>query len=239
MPDEKDESTTRADEPATEAIPQQGAPRNEDGEPDVAPAAETAEIPPVTSSAAAESPRARAKPHAAPRRIEPRVTNTARPAPQAAPQRVGPPPEQSGGGRGGRRWISALILAVVVIVAVGVAGFVYLSGDSEDTSPETRIRTSLTSFTEALTSGDLATLRSSSCGELATYYQGISDAEFADVHRAAVEQGNIPVVDAVDAVQITGDTAIAQVIAYTAANPNERSPRTFDLRLEGEEWKVC
>ncbi|AYJ51247.1 Rv0361 family membrane protein [Rhodococcus sp. P1Y] len=141
--------------------------------------------------------------------------------------------------RVGGRWIAALAAAVLLIVAVGVAGFLYLSGEREDNSPETQIRARVSSFTEALTSGDLETLRSTSCGEMAAYYRDIPDAAFADVHRTAVEQGNIPVVEGVDAVQITGDTAIAQVIAYTAANPNERSPRTFDLRLEGDEWKVC
>ncbi len=188
------------------------------------------------------------KPHAEPRRIPARGEDasvdarTALPqprktAPQASPQRVGPPPEQRR--RGGRRWFGALAAALVLIVAAGVAGYLYLSRDTEDTSPEAEIRTTITSFTQALSSGDLATLRTSSCGDLAAYYRDIPDAEFADVHRVAVEQGNIPVVDGVDAVQITDDTAIAQVIAYTAANPNERSPRTFDLRLDGDVWKVC
>lgn len=135
--------------------------------------------------------------------------------------------------------MAALAAAVLVIVAVGVAGYLYLSGEGGEDSPDAQIRTQITAYTEALSTGDLATLRSSSCGDLAVYYRDIPDAEFADVHRVAVEQGNIPVVEAIDAVQVTDDTAIAQVIAYTAANPNERSPRTFDLRLDGEEWKVC
>lgn len=210
--------------------------------------AETTAIPKVTPP----PPRPVAKPHAGPRRIPPRADGTApasdarapqaRPkpaAPQAKPQRIGPPPELNNSRRGGRRWILALVAAVILIAAVSIAGFVYLSGDREENSPEAQIRTAIGSYTQALSSGDLATLRSSSCGDLATYYRDIPDAEFADVHRVAVEQGNVPVVDGVDAVQITDDTAIAQVIAYTAANPNERSPRTFDLRLENEEWKIC
>ncbi|OZC91240.1 Rv0361 family membrane protein [Rhodococcoides fascians] len=197
------------------------------------------------------------RPHAVPQRIpargevprpaqQPAGPSTARPTPQPVPQQTGPRPQPSGRSAGSaparktsKRWLGALAAAVVVIVAVGAAAFFYLARDGGENSPEAQIRTSVTSFTEALASGDLATLRSSSCGDLATYYRDIPDAEFADVHRVAVEQGNVPVMEGIDAVQITGDTAIAQIIAYTEANPNERSPRTFDLRLEDETWKVC
>ncbi|OZF55068.1 hypothetical protein [Rhodococcus sp. 14-2470-1a] len=197
------------------------------------------------------------RPHAVPQRIPARgevprpAQQTAGPsatstAPQPSGRSAGSAPPSSGRSAGSvparktsKRWLGALAAAVVVIVAVGAAAFFYLARDGGENSPEAQIRTSVTSFTEALASGDLATLRSSSCGDLATYYRDIPDAEFADVHRVAVEQGNVPVMEGIDAVQITGDTAIAQIIAYTEANPNERSPRTFDLRLEDETWKVC
>ena len=153
----------------------------------------------------------------------------------ASPQRVGAPEQ----GKVSRRWLGAVLAALMVFAAVGVAGLVYLSGDRAEDTTQDQIRTSIESFTEALSSGDLETLRTSSCGDLQTYYRDISDADFAEVHRAAVEQGNIPIVEAVEAVQINGESAIAQVEAYTEANPGEKSPRTFDLRLVDEEWKVC
>lgn len=156
----------------------------------------------------------------------------------AGPTRVGTP-EQNKTPRVSRRWIGAFIAALLVVGALGVAGYIYLSGDRAEQSAQAQIRTSVESFTEALSTGDLQTLRSSSCGDLATYYQDIADADFAAVHQAAVEQGNVPVVDDIDAVQMNGDTAIVQVIAYTESNPGERSPRTFDLRLVEGEWKVC
>lgn len=234
-------------EAETTAIPKVAAPAPRITEPTTT--EPTAGRPTTSQPAASVPPTAVAKPTVGPRRIPPRAEDPAargtlpqprRIAPAAKPERIGPPPEKvKTRRRVGGRWIAALAAAVLVIVAVGVAGFLYLSGEREDNSPETQIRARVSSFTEALTSGDLETLRSTSCGEMAAYYRDIPDAEFADVHRTAVEQGNIPVVEGVDAVQITGDTAIAQVIAYTAANPNERSPRTFDLRLEGDEWKVC
>ncbi len=175
----------------------------------------------------------------APQRIPARGEGAStRPKSGAAPTKVGAP-EQKKNSRISRRWLGALIAALLVVGALGVAAFVHLSGDSDAESADAQIRTSIQSFTEALSGGDLSTLRSSSCGDLATYYRELPEEEFADVHRAAVEQGNIPVVDNIEAVQINGDTAIAQVIAYTEANPGERSPRTFDLRLVEEEWKVC
>ncbi len=94
-------------------------------------------------------------------------------------------------------------------------------------------------FVAALTQGDLATLRTSTCGSLAEYYQGLSDQDFAEVHQVAVTQQNIPVVGGVDGVQITGDTAIAQVKAHTAANPGEQSWRTFNLEKVDGTWKIC
>lgn len=162
-----------------------------------------------------------------------------KPAPQRIPARSQGTTKKRSSGRLSGRWILALVAALLVIVAVGVAGYLYLTSNNAEESAEAEIETTIESFTQALAAGDLATLRSSSCGDLATYYRDIGDADFADVHQVAVEQGNIPVLDRVDAVQITDDTAIAQVIAYTEANPAERSPRTFDLRLEDEVWKVC
>ncbi|MFD9615201.1 hypothetical protein ACFWWS_38185, partial [Streptomyces sp. NPDC059083] len=46
-------------------------------------------------------------------------------------------------------------------------------------------------------------------------------------------------VKSVDAIQITGDAALAQATVYTAADPSKTSARTFDLRNEGGSWKVC
>lgn len=252
-PTEAISTTPAAEEAAADAVENQAdddVPLRTEGEiaePEADPETPDAETVAIEAVPAAVRPPVK-KPHAEPRRIPARGEDASadartslpqprKSAPQASPQRVGPPPEQRR--RGGRRWFGALAAALVLIVAAGVAGYLYLSRDTDDSSPEAEIRTTITSFTQALSSGDLATLRTSSCGDLAAYYRDIPDAEFADVHRVAVEQGNIPVVDGVDAVQITDDTALAQVIAYTAANPNERSPRTFDLQLDGDVWKVC
>ncbi|MDV8024328.1 hypothetical protein [Rhodococcus sp. IEGM 1330] len=258
MPDEKKNAPSEA-EAATEKI-DLGKKKQVD-EPADTPTEKIATAP-------AEEPAAtHAKPTAAPRRIPPRNPSEApakdvaaeKKSPAVVPQPVGPrkiEPQQSGPKQVGpqrigpapaepgkpsrKKWWAALVAAVVVIAAVAAGAYLLIDRTSVDDSPEARIRTTVESFTRALAGGDLATLRSTSCGDLATFYRDIPDAEFADVHRVSLEQGNIPNLDSIDAIQIGDDTtAIAQVIAHTDANPNDRSPRTFDLRLEGDQWKVC
>ncbi|MFD9662108.1 transcriptional regulator [Rhodococcus sp. NPDC059968] len=169
--------------------------------------------------------------------------------PKAAPQRVLPPQQsapqrvaaaQQPAKRHGKAWLFAAIAAgVIVVAAIAVAGVVVYNNNQAENSPEAQVQGTIDTFVAALTQGDLATLRTSTCGSLAEYYQGISDQDFAEVHQVAVTQQNIPVVGGVDAVQITGDTAIAQVKAHTAANPGEQSWRTFNLEKVDGTWKIC
>ncbi|ORI19237.1 hypothetical protein [Rhodococcus sp. 1168] len=254
MSDPQDKSNEVGEEPATEAIRKQEPPAAKQplttkslppAAPDPAEAETTAltKVPPTTeqthpapSTVKPSGATPTSRPPVAPRRIPARGELS---QPQARPQRIEPTRSTSTWTSGSRRWILAIAGALVLIIAIGVTGFAYLSRDDEGSSADAQIRMSIQSFTQALSTGDLATLRSASCGELAAFYRDIPDADFADVHRIAVEQGNVPVVESIDAVQVTGDAAIAQVLAHTAANPADTSPRTFDLRRDGDVWKVC
>ena len=175
-----------------------------------------------------------------PHQVEPKQDRPQKVVPKkVGPQRIGPAPARTEQ-PSHKKWWAALVAAVVVIAAVAAGAYLLLDRSSVDDSPEAQIRSTVESFTRALASGDLATLRSSSCGDLAAFYRDIPDAEFADVHRVTQEQGSIPTLDSIDAIQVADDgTAIAQVITHTEDNPNDRSPRTFDLRLEDDQWKVC
>ncbi|WP_206488848.1 hypothetical protein [Rhodococcus sp. KRD162] len=175
-----------------------------------------------------------------PEQVEPKQDRPQKVVPKkVGPQRIGPAPARTEQ-PSHKKWWAALVAAVVVIAAVAAGAYLLLDRSSVDDSPEAQIRSTVESFTRALASGDLATLRSSSCGDLAAFYRDIPDAEFADVHRVTQEQGSIPTLDSIDAIQVADDgTAIAQVITHTEDNPNDRSPRTFDLRLEDDQWKVC
>ena len=232
MPDEKNNATPEADTTKIDLNKKKPAEESTDASTEkiAAPEADS----PVAAPRKAE-PQKIAPQKIAPRKIEPKK---ARPQ-QVGPRRVGPPAAEPNK-PSHKKWWAALVAAVVVIAAVAAGAYLLIDRTSVEDSPEAQIRTTVESFTRALAAGDLATLRSTSCGDLATFYRDIPDAEFADVHRVSVEQGNIPTVDSIDAIQVTDDTtAIAQVIAHTDANPNDRSPRTFDLSLDGDQWKVC
>ena len=179
-------------------------------------------------------------PKAPPQRIPPRTEQPpaqpepARVAVQPTPTRI-PPTRDKGRGRR----LVVIGATALVVVALIVAGVLVFLQDRANNSPESRIRTSIDTFVGALTAGDLATLRESTCGGLSDFYASVEPEAFRDIHRLAVEQGEIPVVTSVDRIQITDSTAIAQVTAHTANNPADVTDRTFDLALDGEQWKVC
>ncbi|MEA3532689.1 hypothetical protein [Nocardia implantans] len=171
---------------------------------------------------------------------DPRAPQT---RPVAPPQRIPPAPQPGAGASAGgparpdRRLIVLGAAAVAVIALIGViVALVTMSGDD---SPEAQVRSAITSYTDALKSGDLDALRSTTCGPLHDFYQGIPSDQFAGVHKLSMERKNIPVVDSIDAIRITDGTAIAQATVYTEADPAKRSARTFDLQHTDDGWKVC
>jgi len=204
-------------------------------EPEPEPAPDVADAPTV------QIPVRNHVPKAPPQRIAPRGEEPpAQPEPvrvavQPTPTRI--PPARD---KGRRRWLGAAgAVAALVVVAIAVAAVVVFVQQRADNSPESRIRSSIDTFVGALESGDLATLQKSTCGALSDFYATVEPQNFRDIHRLAVEQGEIPVVTSVDRIQITDSTAIAQVTAHTANNPSDVTDRTFDLALDGEQWKVC
>ncbi|MFI7001474.1 hypothetical protein [Nocardia sp. NPDC050175] len=167
------------------------------------------------------------------------------PRPIAQPQRIAPPAQApaaaaepaSAPGRS-KRWLLAVAgAAALVVVLIGVIVAVF--ANSTDNSPETKVRAAITDYTQALKTGDLATLQSTTCGPLHDFYKGIPADQFAGVHQLSMDRRTIPVVDEVDAVKITDKTAVAQATVYTEADPNKRSARTFDLQQTDNGWKVC
>ncbi|UGQ52447.1 nuclear transport factor 2 family protein [Rhodococcus qingshengii] len=208
-------------EPATVAIPKAAQPT---------PPPRQAPTPPPPQRAAPQ-PQQRAAPQ--------RVGVAATPPPaQPKPTRIEPAaPEKTK--RSGKGWyIAAAAAGVAVLAAIGVAVFVSSNSGSGESSPEAQVQTAISTYVDALQTGDLATLRTSTCGALGEYYRTIPDAAFAQVHDNAVAQKTIPQVGAVDAVRITDDTAIAQVQA-SLPSTGEQSWRTFDLERQDGTWKVC
>ncbi|MGZ0140995.1 Rv0361 family membrane protein [Rhodococcus qingshengii] len=216
-------------EPATVAIPKATQPT---------PPPRQAPTPPPPQRAAPQPPQ-RAAPQPQQRAAPQRVGVAATPPPaQPMPTRIEPAaPEKTK--RSGKGWyIAAAAAGVAVLAAIGVAVFVSSNSGSGESSPEAQVQTAISTYVDALQTGDLATLRTSTCGALGEYYRTIPDAAFAQVHDNAVAQKTIPQVGAVDAVRITDDTAIAQVQA-SLPSTGEQSWRTFDLERQDGTWKVC
>ncbi|MDJ0432308.1 nuclear transport factor 2 family protein [Rhodococcus qingshengii] len=248
-------------EPATVAIQKTDKASKADGDAKAA-SAPTVAIPKATQApTAAPTPQPKPEPAtvaipkaAQPTPPPPRQAPTPPPPQRAAPQRVGvaatPPPAQpmptriepaapEKTKRSGKGWyIAAAAAGVAVLAAIGVAVFVSSNSGSGESSPEAQVQTAISTYVDALQTGDLATLRTSTCGALGEYYRTIPDAAFAQVHDNAVAQKTIPQVGAVDAVRITDDTAIAQVQA-SLPSTGEQSWRTFDLERQDGTWKVC
>jgi hypothetical protein len=165
------------------------------------------------------------------------------PRPIAQPQHIAPPAQpaadaQAPAGRS-KRWLAAVLAAAVVLVVALITLAVVLLDNSGDSSPEAQIRSAVTDYTQALKTGDLTTLRNTTCGPLNDFYKGVPADQFAGVHQLSLERKTIPVVGSVDAIRITDKTAIAQATVYTDADPSKRSARTFDLASTADGWKVC
>ncbi|KOS56226.1 hypothetical protein [Rhodococcus rhodochrous] len=172
-----------------------------------------------------------------PRRVEPQRVEPQRVQPVPGPQRIDPVAPAR---RGRRGWvIAALVAGLLVGAAVAAAAVKVYLDDRAANSPEARIRATVETFVGALATGDLTTLRTTTCGGLQEFYASVPPEQFADIHRTAVDQGTVPVVTGVDKVQITDGQAIAQVTAHPAGTPTDVTQRTFDLAREGEDWKVC
>lgn len=160
------------------------------------------------------------------------------PRPVAPPQRIEAPQEPAADKPArSKRWLLAVAGAAVLVIALIATVVALMTGG--DNSPEGQVRTAIGDYADALRSGDLDNLRSSTCGQLHDFYQGITADQFKGVHQLSTERGSIPVVASVDAVRITGDTALAEATVYTSADPSKRTARTFDLQRTDGNWKVC
>ncbi|MFJ4658555.1 hypothetical protein ACIP5Y_45410 [Nocardia sp. NPDC088792] len=155
----------------------------------------------------------------------------------AAPQQVAAGQGAAGGGTP-RKKVLIIAGAAVAVLVVVVGVIVGVAMNSSDNSPAAQVKTAITTYTSALSSGDLDKLRGITCGSQHDFYQNISADQFAGVYKTSKEQKSIPVIKSVDAVQVTGDKAIAQATVYTS-DPAKTSARTFDLEHSADGWKVC
>ena len=137
-------------------------------------------------------------------------------------------------------WVIALILVIAALAAVAILGTLLLTRGSEaKESQEDKVRATIKNFDVAVQNGDLATLRSITCGTARDGYVKYDDRTWTDTHARVAAAKQYPVVSSIDQIVVNGDHAEANVTAYMAYAPQTRSTRSFDLQFRDNQWKIC
>jgi hypothetical protein len=159
-------------------------------------------------------------------------------APQAIPPRNDPP--KVPGKKRSWGWVVAVALVIAALAAVAILGTVLLTRDEDSAATqEDMVRQTIQSFDTAIQNGDLATLRSVTCGETADSYIKYDDRRWTETHSRVAAAKQYPVVASVDQVVVNGDHAEANVTTFMAFDPATRSTRSLDLEFRDEQWKIC
>lgn len=170
---------------------------------------------------------------------EPTETRPRTAMPQLIPPRLGaklrPSTQRSWG------WVLALILIILALAAIAVLGTVLLTRNDRKpkASQEDQVRSTIQSFDVAVQNGDLATLRSITCGNMRDDYVNYDEREWNDTYHRVAAAKQYPVVADIDQVVVNGNHAEANVTAFLAYAPQVRSTRSFDLQYRDDQWKIC
>jgi hypothetical protein len=170
------------------------------------------------------------------------ATDPMAPQKPVAPQLI-PPREPPGKPPRNRRswgWVVALVLVIAALVAVAILGTLLLTrGSTPKVSQEDMVRSTIQNFDVAIQKGDLATLRSITCGTTRDSYVNYGDRAWTETHARVAAAKQFPVVASIDQVVVNGDHAEANVTSFMANAPQTRSTRSFDLQFRDDQWKIC
>ncbi len=159
-----------------------------------------------------------------------------------APQVIPPRPDAPKPPRSRRSWgwVVALILIIAAVVAVAILGTLLLTrGSTPKVSEEDKVRSTIRNFDAAVQNGDLATLRSITCGTTRDSYVNYDERAWTETHARVAAAKRYPVVASIDQVVVNGDHAEANVTTFMAYAPKTRSTRSFDLQFRDDQWKIC
>jgi hypothetical protein len=137
-------------------------------------------------------------------------------------------------------WVIALVLVIAALVAVAVLGTLLLTRNSEPkASQEDMVIQTIQNFDVAVQKGDLATLRSITCGTTRDSYVNYDERAWTETHARVAAAKRYPVVASIDQVVVNGEHAEANVTTFMAYAPQTRSTRSFDLQFRDDQWKIC
>jgi hypothetical protein len=159
-------------------------------------------------------------------------------APQLIPPRMdAPKPPRS---RRSWGWVVALLLVIAALVAVAILGTVLLTrGSTPKASEEDKVRTTIQNFDVAVQNGDLAALRSITCGTTRDSYVNYDEQAWKETHSRVAAAKQYPVIASIDQVVVNGDHAEANITTFMAYAPQTRSTRSLDLQFRDDQWKIC
>lgn len=159
-------------------------------------------------------------------------------APQLIPPRFEPAKQPRN--RRSWGWVVALLLVIAALVAVAILGTVLLTrGSTPKVSQEDMVRSTIQSFDIAVQNGDLAALRTITCGTTRDSYLNYDERAWTQTHARLAAAKQYPVVASIDQVVVTGEHAEANVTTFMADAPQTRSTRSFDLQFRDDRWSIC
>ena len=133
-----------------------------------------------------------------------------------------------------------VILFLVALAAALVLGLILLNkADSAKAARENMVRSTIQTFDTAVRNGDLATLRSVTCGQTQDNYVNYDDGTWADTYARLSAANQYPVIASIDEVVVNGEHAEANVTSYMASDPASTSIHSFDLQFRDDQWKIC
>jgi hypothetical protein len=159
-----------------------------------------------------------------------------------APQMIPPRGENAKPPRKRRSWgwVVAIVLVIAALAAIAILGTILLTRNSEPAvSQQEQVRTTIEEFDTAVQNGDLAKLRSMTCGTTRDNYVRYNDKTWSETHARVAAAKRYPVVASIDQIVVNGDHAEANVTTFMAYAPQTRSTRSFDLQFRDEAWKIC
>jgi hypothetical protein len=137
-------------------------------------------------------------------------------------------------------WVIALVLVIAALVAVAVLGTLLLTrAAAPKVSQEDQVRSTIENYDAAIAKGDLATLRSITCGKVRDDYVNYNDKVWSDTHARIAAAKRYPVIASIDQVVVNDKHAEANVTTFMAYAPQTRSTRSLDLEFRDDQWKIC
>lgn len=137
-------------------------------------------------------------------------------------------------------WVMAVILIILALAAIAVLGTLWLTRDTRQAaSQEEHVRATIQNFDIAMQNGDLAALRSLTCGDIRDRYVNYDQKAWDDTYQRIAAAKQYPVVASIDEVVVNEGQAEANVTAFMAYEPRVRSTRSFDLQFRDDQWKIC